>query len=68
MASLHTSFIYLRIKECILILVATKDFPQTIHFVLIGIGALFQLFGEVFDIVAACMFLLIKRDLTKGTV
>jgi hypothetical protein len=48
--------------------VATKDFPQTIHFVIIGIGTFFQLIGEVFDIVAACMFLLIKRDLKKGTV
>ena len=43
-----------------------EDFPQTIHYVLIGVGAFLQLIGEVFDIVAACMFLLIKRDLAKG--
>ena len=30
-------------KKCIFILVAMKDFPQTIHFVLIGIGSCWRM-------------------------
>ena len=48
------------------ILVAMKDFPQTIHFVLIGVGAFFQLFGEVVDVTAASTLLCKKNTGITG--